>query len=380
MNKAQHSSITPAPQHLAGEERFNRLRLLRSRRVGISTFNRLLREFGSGAAALEALPEIAAEAGVAHYAPCPEAVVEAELKAGKLLGAHLLHVDDDDYPKPLHDLKDAPPFLWVLGNRELLARPQIALVGARNASSLGTRMARALATELGKQGYVVTSGLARGIDAAAHHAALDTGTIAVFASGVDVIYPTENTELAKSIRECGLIVSEQPPGFQPHARHFPARNRIVSGLAQAVVVIEAAARSGSLITARNALDQGREVLAVPGHPFDARAAGCNILIRDGAALVRKADDVIEALAPIASTPDLQTELPLAPPAESAPRSLRDTAELHSQIMDRIGPSPLAEEQLIRDLQTTSQAVTPILTDLELRGVILRRAGGLLSRA
>lgn len=244
-----------------------------------------------------------------------------------------------------------PPILWTMGDVSFLHRPVIAMVGARNASSLGTRMARALAHDLGAQGYVVVSGLARGVDAAAHLAALKTGTIAVMAGGVDVIYPSENTQLAHDIAAQGLRISEQPARLSPQARHFPRRNRIISGLAQAVVVVEAAAKSGSLITARDALDQGREVLAVPGHPFDARAAGCNHLIRDGAQLVRNAEDVIAALPakePSVSQPDL-TDLVRELPQTPQTRNLRDTAQLHGQILNRLGPSPIAEDQLIRDL-------------------------------
>ena len=225
----------------------------------------------------------------------------------------------------------------------------IALVGARNASSLGTRMARAMAKGLGDPDHVIVSGLARGVDTAAHMASLETGTIAVLAGGVDVLYPSENTVLAENIGQRGLRLSEQPMGMQPIARHFPARTRIISGLSKAVVVIEAAARSGSLITARNALDQGREVLAVPGHPFDARAAGCNMLIRDGARLVRGPDDVVEAIAqPIH---DIAPELPLetVPQPASTPekRSLKETAHLHQEILSRLGPSPVSEDQLLQ---------------------------------
>jgi DNA processing protein len=263
-----------------------------------------------------------------------------------------------------------------------------ALVGARNASSLGTRMAKQMAIELSEAGFVVVSGLARGVDAAAHHAALPGGTVAVMAGGVDVIYPTENASLAEQIARMGLLVSEQPMRLEPQARHFPARNRIISGLSRAVVVVEAAAKSGSLITARTALDQGREVLVVPGHPFDARAAGCNMLIRDGAILVRSAADVIEAIgpAPAHSTEQATLDLPEPTPAtipaiipDATPRSLRTTALLHQQILDRLGPSPIAEDQLIRDLDTPSHHVAPILVDLELQGRIARQAGGLLAR-
>ena len=322
---------------------------------------------------------LARAAGVSKYTICPEGVIHAELKAGRAAGARLVAQGTSDYPDALNDLRDAPPFLWVIGDIAWLGKPAIALVGARNASSLGTRMARGLAKDLGAAGYVVVSGLARGIDAAAHLAALDTGTIAVQAGGVDTIYPAENAELALNIAQEGARISEQPMGLQPMARHFPARNRLISGLAQATVVVEAAAKSGSLITARDALDLGRDVLAVPGHPMDARASGCNMLIRDGATLVRNADDVLEALAPLAQT---SPELPLEPPA-TAPkdrRDLQETARLHQQILSRLGPSPLAEDQLIRDLGAPTATVAPVLVELKLDGSIDRAPGGLLTRA
>ena len=353
------------------------LRLLRSRRVGVTTFFRLMNEHGSAEAALRALPEIARAAGVQSYQICPEGVVRAELAAGRKAGATLISYNDTTYPAALRDIPDPPPLLWAIGDLSLLTRPMVALVGARNASSLGTRMSKALAQGLGEDGFAVVSGLARGVDTAAHHAALETGTIAVQAGGVDVLYPAENAELAAKIGKTGLRLSEQPMGLQPMARHFPKRNRIISGLSQAVVVVEAAAKSGSLITARNALDQGRDVLAVPGHPFDARASGCNMLIRDGATLVRGAKDVIEALAH-PRAPELPLEPPAVPPAPA--RSLRDVAALHSEILSRIGPSPVAEDQLIRDLKSPANAVAPVLVDMEMNGLIERQAGGLLARA
>ncbi len=338
-----------------------------------------MNEHGSAQAALEALPEVARAAGVENYEPCPVGVVKAELKAGAAIGARLIFMGAPDYPPLLADTSDAPPFLWAIGQgAHLLDRPMVALVGARNASSLGLRMAKALAGALSEQGHVVVSGLARGIDAAAHLASLDHGTVAVVAGGVDVMYPAENTKLAEDIAVTGLRLSEHPPGMVPQARHFPARNRIISGLVQAVVVVEAAAKSGSLITARTALDQGRDVLAVPGHPFDARAAGCNMLIRDGATLVRNADDVLAALpAPSQPAPSPQPELRLAPPPEK--RSLAETARLHTDILSRLGPAPLAEDQLIRDLSAPAAQVSPALTDLEVTGKITRHPGGLVSR-
>ncbi len=369
-NSSTHPLLPPTTE----DQRSDWLRLLRSRRVGISTFYRLMGDHGTAAAALAKLPEIAMAAGVQSYEICPEAVIHAEFKAARAVGARLVCRGDGIYPQTLMDLDDAPPMIWVMGNSDTLAKPQIALVGARNASSLGGRMARALASELGEAGFVITSGMARGVDTAAHLAALKTGTIAVLGGGVDVLYPAENTRLAEDIvAQGGLRLSEQAMGLQPQARHFPARNRIISGLSLAVVVIEAAAKSGSLITARTALDQGREVMAVPGHPFDARASGCNMLLRDGARLVRNANDVIEALAPLAQP---APELPLEP--TQVERPLAEIAKLHQKILDRLGPSPVGEDQLIRDLGATSRAISPALTDLELEGRISREPGGLIA--
>ncbi|MFN3663992.1 DNA-processing protein DprA [Yoonia sp.] len=374
MRQPARSSTTPPLPPTTEEDVVSHLRLLRSRRVGPATYRRLLAEYGTAADALTALPDVARAAGVDDYEICPLGVIRAELQAGKAAGARLLMDQDSLYPATLRDISDAPPMLWCLGQADLLTRPMIALVGARNASSLGTRMARKLAADLTDQGYVVVSGLARGIDTAAHLGALAGGTVAVQAGGVDVIYPAENAGLAHDIAKDGLRLSEMPMGLQPQARHFPARNRIISGLAQAVVVVEAAAKSGSLITARNALDQARDVFAVPGHPFDARAAGCNMLLRDGATLIRSADDVIEALAPRAAASQ-------APAPVTQPRpALRNIAALHAMILSRLGAAPVAEDQLLRDLAVPATQVAPALIDLELDGKIIRQAGGLLARA
>jgi DNA processing protein len=370
----------------------DRLRLIRSRRVGAVTFHRLMAEHGTAAAALAALPGIAAAAGVENYAPCPVEVVRHQMAQARIAGAVMLLHGRAGYPAALGDIADAPPVLWAKGNTDLLARSGVALVGARNASSLGLRMARRLGTALGEAGQVVVSGLARGIDAEAHAAALPTGTVAVMAGGVDVIYPEENAKLAAEIAAKGCLVSEQPMGLVPQARHFPLRNRLIAGLSRAVVVVEAAARSGSLITARDALDLGRDVLAVPGHPFDARATGCNMLIRDGAVLVQGAADVLAAIGmpQVRVVPDCEVVhapevavAPAVPPTVlvpgAKPRSLADMAGLHLQILARLGPSPTAEDQLIRDLALPAAAVAPELVALEMDGKIARQAGGLLSR-
>ena len=381
------SSPTPFTPPTTEEDRLDRLRLIRSRRVGPATFQRLLSEHGSAAAALDALPGIARAAGIDNYTPCPRDTATREIEAASRAGARMLCLGMPEYPVALSGIADAPPILWAVGDPGLAHRSGIALVGARNASSLGQRMARKLAEGLGHHGFVLISGLARGIDAVAHAATLDTGTIAVLAGGVDVLYPSENADLGATIGRQGLRLSEQPMGLQPQARHFPRRNRIIAGLSHAVVVVEAAEGSGSLITARDALDQGREVLAVPGHPLDPRAAGCNALIRDGARLVRDVSDIIEAL-------ETTLELPFAPPAaprpytpppqptKPAPRASAaapDSLGLHRMILDRLGPSPLAEDQLIRDLALPAATLAPAILFLELDGRIERQPGGLLAR-
>jgi DNA processing protein len=366
----------------AEDDRLDRLRLVRSRRVGAVTFHRLIAEHGTARAALEALPQIARAAGVESYEPCPIGVALAEMKQGRALGAELLVHGEPNYPQALLDLPDAPPILWALGDITFLNRPAVAMVGARNASSLGVRMARRLGQGLAEAGFTVVSGLARGIDAAAHEAALqaEARTVAVMAGGIDVIYPPENDALAREIAAKGCRISEHPPGLEPQARHFPLRNRIVAGLSRAVIVVEAAAKSGSLITAKAALDYGREVLSVPGHPFDARASGCNMLIRDGAALVRGTADVLEALG-ARERSNLEAEVWMAPiPSPETPqRPLKEVALLHSMILSRLGASPLAEDQLVRDLQVTPAQLAPELLMLELDGRISRQPGGLLAR-
>lgn len=411
------SSPTPFTPPTTEEDRLAFLRLIRSRRVGPATFHRLLQEHGSARAALAALPALARAAGETDYSPFPAEAAAAEMAAARALGAELVLYGTPDYPPGLADLPDAPPVLWLRGRAELLSRPMVALVGARNASSLGLRMARRLAEGLGAAGFAVVSGLARGIDAAAHEAALPAGTLAVLAGGPDVIYPPENAALAARIAAEGALLSEHPPGLAPLARHFPARNRIVAGLALGVIVVEAAERSGSLITARLAEEQGRAVLAVPGHPLDPRAGGTNALLRAGAVLVRGPEDAAEALAPALArhreeaalraalaaraaaqglarppmpTPRAPGARPAArpgprpappvPPAAPAPPAAGGEDGLRARILARLGAAPLAEDQLIRDLATTPAGIAPALLELELEGEVLRHPGGLLSRA
>ena len=390
MDTGLFSSHTPFTPPTTEDSRLSWLRLIRSRRVGPATFHRLIADHGCADAALAALPQIARVAGVSGYAACPVDVARSEWMAGQKSGARLILWADPDYPERLRDLPDAPPVLWALGDAAVLARPMVAVVGARNASSLGARMARRLAEGLGAVGLTVVSGLARGIDTAAHGGSLGTGTVAVQAGGLDCPYPPENAELAAAIAAQGLCLSEAPPGTAPQARHFPQRNRIVWGMTLGVIVIEAAAGSGSLITARGALDLGREVMAVPGHPVDARAAGCNRLIREGATLVRDIDDVLEALglpaapahpaAPVRAVggPAAPTQgMPAWAAAALAHPSLSDLA---GALFNRLGHAPMPEDDLIRDLGADPGAACAALTALELDGKVERSGGGMVRRA
>lgn len=350
------------------------LRLARSRNVGPASFQRLLKRFGGAGEALDALPEIAAKGGASKYTACSLRQGEEELRRANAVGAAMICLGDRAYPARLAEIVDPPPFIWALGDRTLIERDMIAVVGARNASSLGLAMARRLAADLGARGYVVASGFARGVDAAAHKATLDTGAVAVMAGGVDHIYPKENAALHAEMIEKGLILSEAPIGLAPQGRHFPRRNRIVSGLSRGVALIEAAARSGSLITARLALEQGREAMAVPGSPLDARADGCNELIRAGAALIRNADDVEEALA-APRTLTLHEEPaffgPSGPDGEAP-------ADLSARARALLGPSPVEIDVLARDLSVHPAHLAEALMDLEIAGVVERRAGGLIA--
>ncbi|MFY1711980.1 DNA-processing protein DprA [Tritonibacter mobilis] len=378
MTGEAYSSTHPPLPPTTEDQRFSWLRLLRSRGIGTVTFYRLLAEYGSAQNVLEKLPEVAATSGVKGYKTYSKDALDAEFENAKAANARLLCYGDANYPSLLANIPNPPPALWAIGDLSLLARPAISIVGARNASSLGRRMAYGLARELGEAGYLVASGLARGIDASAHEGALGSGTIAVQGGGVDIIYPSENARLATALAEQGLRLSEQPMGLQPQARHFPPRNRIIAGLGLATIVVEAAIKSGSLITARDALDLGRDVMAVPGHPCDGRASGGNLLIRDGATLVRDARDIIDALPPMQMERAVRrphiNDLPSPPPER---RSLRQTAALHQQILDRLAVAPTPEGQLIDDLDTTARKIRTVLTDLELSGEIGRGPGGVI---
>ncbi|MDJ0970990.1 MAG: DNA-processing protein DprA [Kiloniellales bacterium] len=355
------------------------LRLIRSENVGPITCRRLLAQFGSAAAALEALPELARRGGRRRPVRlCPPDEAERQLDALEDLGARVLTLADPEYPLALAAIDDPPPVISVLGDAALLTRRAVAVVGARNASANGRRFAKQLAADLGRAGLVVTSGLARGIDTAAHEGALDGGTVAVLAGGPDVVYPRENDALYEAVRERGAVVSEMPAGLVPQARHFPRRNRLISGLSVGVLVVEAAPRSGSLITARLALEQGREVFAVPGSPLDPRARGCNHLIRQGAVLTESAEDVVEALEGFLAERRIRRESGPGPVPEMPESGQDEATEARAIVKQLLGPSPVLLDEVARQAQLSAAMVNRVLLELELAGRVVRHPGNRVS--
>jgi DNA processing protein len=349
------------------ETQLDWLRLARAEGVGPASFTHLMRRHGSAERALQSLPA----------APTREAAAR-ELDAGLAGGARLLLADDPRFPPTLAAIDGAPPVLWILGDLEILGRPSIAIVGARSASAAGRRFARELAAGLGEAGLVVVSGLARGIDAATHAGALATGTVAVLAGGVDQPYPEENQGLWRDIQRRGAVVSERPPGHTARAADFPRRNRIISGLSLGVVVVEAELRSGSLITARLAGEQGREVFAVPGSPMDPRARGCNDLIRQGAVLVESAQDVLEGLPAFAVDPSPK---PARRPSSAAARGVEAEGEdLVERLAVLLSPTPVSIDELVRATGAPAPALLAAITELEVLGRAALLHGGLVSRA
>jgi DNA processing protein len=351
-----------------------RIRLIRSPSIGPVTFRQLLARFGSAEAALAAVPDLAARGGSKTPTLCSPDAAEREQARVEKLGARYLALEQGLYPRLLAELPDAPPLLIAKGDFALLERQAIAIVGARNASAAACRFARGLAHDLGEQGVVVVSGLARGIDSAAHDGALETGTIGVVAGGIDIFYPPENEERQQALAERGLVIAEMPPGTEPRARHFPYRNRIIAGISLGTVVVEAAPKSGSLITARLAAEAGREVMAVPGSPLDPRAQGCNQLIRDGATLIQSAADVLETIRPLDSRVR-SASAPFEPaPAEAG----EPDDDVRRSVEGLLGPSPVPIDELVRLSGFPSGAVQLVLLELDLAGRLDRHAGGKVS--
>jgi len=362
--------------NLSDEERLDWLRLIRSENIGPAVFDQLLEAFGSATDALEALPDLSRKGGLKRAIQiCSRAEAQAELGSAASIGARFVAKCEPDYPALLRHIDSAPPLICIKGHPELLARETIAIVGSRNASANGKRLARIFATELGRAGFTIVSGLARGIDTAAHEAALAQGTVAVLANGIDIVYPPENAPLQKAIGQDGLLVSETPPGTEPREKSFPRRNRIISGLSRGVIIVEAALRSGSLITARFANEQGREVFAVPGSPFDPRAEGTNRLISDGAHLLTKSQDVLDA---IASMRPRIAENAREAPSAAPPIETEGEGSLRVAILSLLSPAPTDIDDLIRESGASAQLVLGLLLELELAGKLVRHGRQLVS--
>jgi DNA processing protein len=363
---------------LTDEQRIDWLRLIRSDNVGPRTFRALVNHYGGARAALAALPDLARRGGASRPGRAyPREDAEREIKAAGALGVSFVALGEAGYPRRLQMIDDAPPLIAVRGKLSVLLQPTVGMVGARNASAAGMRFAERLARDLGDAGFVIASGLARGIDAAAHRASLATGTIAVLAGGHDRVYPSEHAGLLDDILRHGAALSEMPLGWEPRARDFPRRNRLISGLAVGVVIVEAAKRSGSLITARMALEQGREVFAVPGSPLDPRAEGTNGLIKQGATLVTEADDVIAVLRPILGQ---STASPAEEPEPPPPATHEPGDDERARITELLGPTPVLIDDLVRLSGSSPAVVRTVLLELDLAGRLDRHGGGLVSLA
>jgi DNA processing protein len=370
-NKVSGQSV-----RLTDEQRIDWLRLIRSQNIGPRTFRSLVNHFGGARAALDALPSLAQRGGARGAVQiCPREDAVRELALAHKLGVALVAWGEPDYPARLQMIDDAPPLLTIRGNAAALARPMVATVGSRNASGAGLKFAQMIARELGEAGFVVVSGLARGIDAAAHKASLATGTIAVLAGGQDRIYPAEHASLLDAILPAGSALSEMPLGWEPRASDFPRRNRLISGLSLGVVIVEAAKRSGSLITARCALDQGREVFAVPGSPLDPRAEGTNGLIKQGATPVTETADIVSVLQPIMEQHELFAR---EPEREIMPDDGEPADDERTRIVALLGPAPVQIDDLVRLAKSSPAVVRMVLLELEIAGRIERHGGGLVS--
>lgn len=363
----------PVGRHqLSDRQRLAWLRLIRTDNVGPQTFRDLINRFGSAEAALDALPELARRgAGREALRPFPADAAQAEMETAARFGARFVAVGEADYPPLLRRVAGPPPLLAVKGDASVLALPAVSIVGARNASLAGIKMARTLARDIGREGYAIVSGLARGIDAAAHEGAMTTGTVAVLGGGVDDIYPPDHADLYARIADLGCVVSESPVGARAQARDFPRRNRIISGLSRGVVVVEAEIRSGSLITARLAAEQGRDVFAVPGSPLDPRARGPNELLRQGAVLCEGIEDIERAF------DTLRTLRAPAPPPLIFDEGAADPAFL-DRVAALLSPTPTPRDEIARALDAPVGRVAAALLELSLTGRAELLPGGLAS--
>jgi len=360
---------------LSNRQKRSWLRLIRTENVGPASFRALINRFGSADAALNALPELAARGG-RHRTVLPSwHEIDAEMEVAERMGARFVAIGEEDYPPLLARADHPPPLVAIKGRSGLLQAPACAIVGARNASVIGAKFAQKLAHQLGNAGFLIVSGLARGIDTAAHRGSLETGTVAVVAGGLDQPYPPENISLYEEIADRGVVLSEMPFGWVPRAQDFPRRNRLVAGMSYGLLVVEAAERSGSLISARLANEMGRLVFAVPGSPLDPRAAGTNRLLKEGALLVTRAEDIIEAMAPLIGRPmtipafEEPPDLTSIPPPDDMERSL---------VVDALGPAPVSIDELIRHTGLHPSQVSLILLELDLAGRIERHSGGFVS--
>lgn len=373
----------PPPAGLSDEERIACLRLIRSENVGPVTFRDLINYYGGAAKALEILPTLSRRGGSGRpIRICPKADAERELAAAARIGATPFLTVERGYPQVLAGIEAPPPMLYVKGDLDLLKRPSIAIVGSRQSSAAGMQLTRLFASQLAEAGFVIVSGLARGIDKAAHEASLGSGTIAVVAGGIDWVYPPEHAELQARIGSEGCLVTERPPGLKPRDKDFPRRNRIIAGLVYGVVIIEAAARSGTLVTARYANELGREVFAVPGHPLDPRAEGTNRLIKQGATLVTEVSDIIEVLRPILGVEERRFDFterepqPTAPPSPPAPEMASE--DVLNAVLTALGPAPVATDAIARQTGLNVQAVQVALLELDLAGRIERQGQSLVA--
>ena len=371
-NRASASVDRAADVNLSQQEAFARIRLLRSPNIGPVSYAQLLRRFGNAQGALEALPDLAARGG-RPYRSAPLGVIETEVAAVRRAGARYLFHDSLEYPALLREIENAPPILTVRGDMALASGTVVAIVGARNASAAAIKLAGDFAAALSEAGLVVVSGLARGIDGAAHRGSLPA-SIGVIASGIDIAYPPQHTDLQERIANEGLLIAEQPPGTEPRGSHFPSRNRIIAGLAAGTLVVEAAPKSGSLITARLAAEAGREVMAIPGSPLESRSHGCNQLIRDGAVLVQAPEDVIELVHGFDGNPRSRFR-EITPVAYEAGEELTDEP---ADISMLLSPAPVAVDELIRQSGEGAAAVQLALLELEIAGRLVRHAGGRVS--